>query len=140
MDLSNIDRLEERQKAAAAFAELRRIEAAKDDATAEIGRQSMAEQEKEWDLYQQAMAANAAKFKPQREAIEKPFDEQIEALHFVAYPDNIMTDDDYEPVICAASGLAIFEDDEVLRDDDSGEVYLRAALGLPLKAKQQAAA
>ncbi len=42
----------------------------------------------------------------------------------------IMTTWDDEPVICAASGLPIWEDEETIRDDETDEIFIRAALGL----------
>jgi len=36
-----------------------------------------------------------------------------------------------DPEICAASGVAIWKDDEVVEDLETGEVFLRSALGLP---------
>lgn len=43
----------------------------------------------------------------------------------------LMTDWSDQPIICAASGLPIWEDEQIVRDDESDEVYIRAALGLP---------
>lgn len=42
----------------------------------------------------------------------------------------IELDADGHPVLCALSGVPIFEDDEVLRDD-AGQVVLRSVVGLP---------
>lgn len=36
-----------------------------------------------------------------------------------------------EAVICAKSGLPIYDTDEIVEDNETGEYFLRAALGLP---------
>jgi hypothetical protein len=41
-------------------------------------------------------------------------------------------DHDEAPILCALSGLPIFEDDAVLKDTETGEVVLKACLGVPL--------
>jgi hypothetical protein len=50
---------------------------------------------------------------------------------------DLMTDEDDDGVqvlvLCALTGLPMFEDDAVLKDEDTGEVILKAALGVPLK-------
>ncbi len=46
---------------------------------------------------------------------------------------------DYEEALirCAACGVPLWEDDEVLLDTEANEVFLRAALGLPPRAVRQ---
>jgi hypothetical protein len=43
------------------------------------------------------------------------------------------TEDDYNeiPLKCAKSGVVILDDDETVVDEGTGEVFLRAAVGLP---------
>lgn len=42
----------------------------------------------------------------------------------------ILTTWDDEPVICGKTGLPIWEDEETVRDDETDETFIRAALGL----------
>jgi hypothetical protein len=39
---------------------------------------------------------------------------------------------DDEPILCALSGLPIFEDDAVVKDPETGERVLKVCLGVPL--------
>lgn len=43
----------------------------------------------------------------------------------------LMTSWNDEPIICAATGLPIWEDEETVRDDETDEIFIRAATGLP---------
>ena len=45
----------------------------------------------------------------------------------------IELDGDGAPVLCALTGVPIFEDDEVLRDNETGEVFLRSTVGVPAR-------
>lgn len=42
----------------------------------------------------------------------------------------VTIDDDGLPLLCAASGIVILDDDETVVDETTGEVFLRAALGI----------
>lgn len=93
-----------------------------------------------------------AKYNADREALRA---EQAEALGiadlqakadaaekaWIASPLNIETaeDDDYNEIVvrCAKTGVVILEDDETVRDEGTGEVFLRAALGLPPRPVEQ---
>ena len=59
---------------------------------------------------------------------------QAEAAHR-AYSDHpgdaILTDDNGEPRVCGASGAPLYESDEVVEDNETDEIWLRAALMLP---------
>lgn len=44
---------------------------------------------------------------------------------------DLLDDDDGEPVLCAHTGVPLVVGDEVVVDEDTGEHFLRAALGLP---------
>lgn len=44
---------------------------------------------------------------------------------------SVMTDGEGEVVRCAKTDVPIFEDDEVVDDPETGETFLRSALGLP---------
>ena len=46
-------------------------------------------------------------------------------------------DDDENPVRCAKSGAPIYEDDEFVEDGETGEIWLRAALGLPSRSMRE---
>lgn len=48
------------------------------------------------------------------------------------FPGDFATDDEWEPQRCALSGLPIFVGDHVLVDENTGEVVLKAALGVAL--------
>ena len=43
-------------------------------------------------------------------------------------------DGDGNPILCALTFVPIFEDDEVLRDNETGEVFLRSAVGVQPRA------
>lgn len=62
--------------------------------------------------------------------------EGAERAYMDAPGDALAENDDGDAVICAKSGLPIFETDEVVEDPDTGEVFLRAALGLPPRKDQ----
>ena len=47
----------------------------------------------------------------------------------------LMEDWEGNPMLCAKSKIPLWEDDETARDDETGEVWLRSALGLPPRAK-----
>ena len=50
------------------------------------------------------------------------------------YPEQINTvweDDKYVPERCAESGVVLFDSDETIADQQTGETWLRAALGRP---------
>lgn len=46
----------------------------------------------------------------------------------------LLTDYDDDPVLCAKTGLPIWATDEIVEDPETGETFLRAALGLPARA------
>lgn len=62
-------------------------------------------------------------------------DRQKAAFEAEAYCDGIgktlLTDYEEALTRCAASGVPLWEDDEVIDDGETREVFLRAALGLP---------
>lgn len=50
------------------------------------------------------------------------------------YPEQISTvweDNNYVPERCAKSGVTLLNSDEIIADEQTGETWLRAALGLP---------
>jgi len=49
----------------------------------------------------------------------------------------VLTDDEGDLVLCALTGVALFEDDPVLEDEHTGEKVLKAALGVPLDADNE---
>lgn len=131
MDLSNVDRLELRRKIAADIEKGKTLMAAREmacepvevdkcEAFRKLREKHEAERNELEDLFDAKLAAAEA---PHREALD--------AWLEYDYGAPVRTDDDFEPIICAASGLPVFEDDQVIEDADTGEFYLRAALGLP---------
>lgn len=132
MDLSKIDRLEIRQAVKA-------LEAVR----AERERAMEAEMQPVCDEYAATIRATEARHRAELSAARVPFEErlaEIAARHpeddiaalDAAYGDEArMMDDDWDPMTCAATGLPILEGDEIVTDEETGEVFLRAALGLP---------
>ena len=57
--------------------------------------------------------------------------EQAEAAYENADGDALLEDDEGAAKLCAATGLPIWETDEVVEDPETGEVFLRGAIGLP---------
>ena len=47
------------------------------------------------------------------------------------HPIDLVIDDVGTPTRCAKSGIPIIEGDEVVTDEETGEMWLRSALGLP---------
>jgi hypothetical protein len=58
----------------------------------------------------------------------------------IAHPEAIRTvygDDDLQvPERCAKTGVVLLESDEIIEDVETGEVWLRSALGLPPRPEQ----
>lgn len=95
-------------------------------------------------IYQQARAEaeaahnkRVAEINAQRnaEAADSPQLQQLEAATkaWQDFPcEDFNRDDDDEPVLCALSGLPIFDGDCVMEDPTTGEKVLKACLGVPL--------
>ena len=47
------------------------------------------------------------------------------------HPLDLVIDDVGAPTRCAKSGVPVLSDDEVVTDEQTGEMWLRSALGLP---------
>lgn len=76
------------------------------------------------------MEGMRAPFEAEMAAISAPFDERLAAVEDDA--NDIEWDyDTCEPVVCALTGLPLFEDDPRFINEETGEVVLAAALGLP---------
>jgi hypothetical protein len=56
---------------------------------------------------------------------------------YMSHPMAMLEDDEGRPVRCAKSNIPILVDDEVVEDSETGETYLRSALGLPLRAIEE---
>lgn len=71
-----------------------------------------------------------------REAIE-PVLSRYSAMPPVGAPtaldDVLGIDEDIDPARCARSGVVLLADDELVEDPETGERFLRAALGLPAR-------
>lgn len=63
-------------------------------------------------------------------ALKAKADAALQAYEEAPGPD-IMKSWNDEPVICAKTGLPIWEDEEIVRDDDTDEIFIRAACDLP---------
>ena len=57
--------------------------------------------------------------------------QQAEQAYRDAPGDALMEDYQNNAVLCAATGIPIWESDEIVEDNETGQVFLRAALGLP---------
>lgn len=52
-------------------------------------------------------------------------------VRYADHPVSLLVDDDGEVRRCAKTSIPIVEDDEVVEDLDTGEIWLRSAVGLP---------
>lgn len=88
---------------------------------------------------QHLLNAVDAEFLPQIAAVELPFDEKMETLDEQMLPlvdeigagDRLLNADYTDIVDCALTGLPVFASDDVFRDEETGDVILRAALPWP---------
>lgn len=55
------------------------------------------------------------------------------SAYYDAAGDGLLEDGDGDAVLCAASGAPIYDTDEIVEDPETGETFLRAALGLPAR-------
>ena len=63
-------------------------------------------------------------------ALKAKADAALQAYEEAPGPDLMKTWED-EPVICGKTGLPIWEDEETVRDDETDEIFIRAACDLP---------
>ena len=74
------------------------------------------EQRAELTRLQEVIDAACAAYDAYAEPIEAP---------------DMLTDYDDRPIRCAKTGVILFDTDEYVRDRETGEYWLRSALGLP---------
>lgn len=68
----------------------------------------------------------------EREEAARLVDAVAEAhMAYSRHPVSLLLDDDGDVQRCAATGIPITIHDETVEDVDTGEIWLRAALGLP---------
>ena len=130
MDLGRIDRLTERQEGKAKLEELDRLETERDAASEPIRERYAAARLELRQRQEKEMLELCRPFEDELAAASAPFDERIGALE-EDIADFEMDWDTCEWVTCALTGLPMYEDDDRFEDEDTGEVILRAALGLP---------
>lgn len=83
---------------------------------------------------EERVKAQAAPLHEQIKAAELAHEEAWEAAdaeHDAAASNALLDEEACEPQYCAASGLLILDDDETIQDTETGELFLRRALGLP---------
>ena len=93
-------------------------------------------EEKMWVPFRAAMKEFEQPFDAAIEAIEDEFDAKEAALGAEMEALGLgcrQYDDYYSAYTCALTGLPVFEGDEFIRDEDSGEIILRDALPWPEK-------
>lgn len=76
------------------------------------------EQRAELTRLQEAIDASCAAYNAYSDSIDAP---------------EMVTDYDDTPIRCAKTGVILFETDEYVRDSETGEYWLRSALGLPAR-------
>jgi hypothetical protein len=91
-----------------------------------------------YERHRQEMAEAEALFQARMDeaatAIEKKIaevEDLEQSLTFVIGKGERAMTDDYDPLTCALTGLAVFEDDDYMRDELSGNIILRDALPWP---------
>lgn len=98
-----------------------------------------------WQRYEELRLAEFAKASAANEEADREIDAQIDAIDqqidALAVPRTPEWDDDGSPRLCALTGLPIFESDDVIKDEETGEWILRAVLPFPEPAgeKEEAA-
>lgn len=130
VDLSRIDRLTERQEAKAKLQEMNRLKADRDAAGEPIRERYATARQELRERHDNEMLELCRPFEDELAAASAPFDERIGALE-EDIADFEMDCDTYEWVTCALTGLPMFEGEDRFTDQETGEVILRAALGLP---------
>lgn len=79
------------------------------------------------------LSAIEAEFRPAGPSVLRAVRDRAEEAYNNAPGDAILTDWKDEPIFCAKSGVVLFETDEYIEDTETGEHFLRAALGLPAR-------
>lgn len=120
-------------------------EAAESVAEADLPPEGEAEEKAARDAYYAARKAAEEKYDAEVIAINQKYlgDSSKPALDAAAsaarsaYYDaegaGLLEDGDGDAVLCAASGAPIYDTDEIVEDPETGETFLRAALGLPAR-------
>lgn len=134
--LQPIPDADKRRRYAELERQLARIVDARSTASHEVRMvKTRAVEEAMWVPFRAAMKAFEAPYESRIEAIEAEFDAKAAALEAEMESLGLgdrQYDDDYSVAeICTLTGLPVFEDDEIIRDAESGDVILRAALPWP---------
>lgn len=135
MDLSKVSRLEERQRWASIHKRREELEersfAIRKPMFDEINaarRESIARQVREFKATEDAITARHESH-PDLAAIKAERDEVTAEIDAVGL--EVSWNEDGEYLVCALTGLPILQGDEVLVDNETGEMFLRAALPVP---------
>lgn len=135
VDLSKLDRLEERRKIAADYAVEKELVAARE----KIAEPFAAERQKLYAKQEQEVGEVRARYSRERDAVYETeaaacadVDGAIEKHRESCghTPEDLIFDDDGNPSICCVTGLAIFEDDPLV-EDSRGRCALALALPWP---------
>lgn len=135
IDLSKVDRITERKRIAELHARREQIDDERHEACAEVRRQKSAAAEPLWIPFREQVKAVEAPFVAEEARLSASYDAEIEAIdaELEALP-SLKYDDEYlSSFECEITGLVILEDDEFVRDEETGECFLRAVLPLPGK-------
>lgn len=136
-----IDRMELREKLArwadevkardeAMEAEKEAVAAPHDAERTELLRKNFAERKEMEQRHLAALRAIDERTSDVIDAIEARYD----AMPEIDEPEGageVLTDRWFRPERCAKTGVVLLEDDEIVEDEETGEKFLRAALGLP---------
>lgn len=133
LDLSNVPHVAERKRIAELQAQRDQLEWDKDEKCADVRRRKHAATEPLWVPFREAVKATEAPFLAEEETISAEIDKQIEAIdaELEALPSLYYNEEYTEFYTCEVTGLLVLEDDEVVRDELSGEVILRAVIPFP---------
>jgi seryl-tRNA synthetase len=131
LDLSKVPHLELRRKLGALIEEQAKLSDAEWEATKPLREEYeamrdklMAEVKKQLAPLRRRIDEIHAQFGKKMDAI----DEQIEALNA---PEPMLNEDMDTILFCDLTGLLILEGDEIIKDEDTGEVILRCVLPWP---------
>lgn len=105
-----------------------------DEAQAKIQKANQVYWEKQGELRKALDAereAIEAQYRPSGPSALRRQMESARVAYEEAPGDSLLTNWQDEPILCAKSGLPILESDEYVEDEETGEHFLRAALGLP---------
>lgn len=136
--LRPIPHADERRRAAAIHDEVANLYEQQNELSHPIRQEMYAARRPLQDEYDAKLAAIEAPFRERIKQAEAGLIGRIETLEAEAsaLEETIgrgtrACSDDYEPYTCALTGLAVFESDDYMRDELSGDIILRDALPWP---------